>query len=215
MPVEVECDFCGDTVSRPPSVVDRAEHHFCDKICHGKWRSEQMDSRIVLQCDYCGTEFKRYAKKLRDDQTNHFCSKECRERWQIENRPQTECTNCGETIRRIQYDIESANRHFCSRECKWEWQQETATYDWESTPNYGPLWKERREQVLERDNRTCQACGRNKNELGYTPRVYHIQPFSEFDEDQIELAHHPSNLVALCERRHYRWEGIPLRPKLL
>jgi len=118
MPVEVECDFCSETVSKPPSEVERAEHHFCDKQCHGKWRSEHRDSRLVLQCDHCGTKFKRYERNLDDDQTNHFCSTECRGRWQIENRPQTGCTNCGETIRRIQYDIESADRHFCSRECQ-------------------------------------------------------------------------------------------------
>ena len=129
MPVEIECDFCGDTVSKPPSAVERAEHHFCDRECYGNWRSEQQDSRIVLECDYCGTEYRRYEVSLQEDQTHTFCSKECRGRWQIENRPQTECTHCGETFKRTQYEIESADRHFCCRECKWEWQQETATYD--------------------------------------------------------------------------------------
>ena len=110
MPVEVECDFCGETISRPPSVVERAEHHFCDKACYGKWRSEQEDSRIVLQCDYCGIEFKRYERTLKSDQTNTFCSNECRGRWQVENRPETECTYCGEKITRIQSEDEMSNR---------------------------------------------------------------------------------------------------------
>jgi len=215
MPVEVECEFCGDAVSRPPSVIERADHHFCNKACYGKWQSEHKDSRIVLQCDYCGTEYKRYEGKLKDDQRHTFCSNECRGRWQVENRPQIECTYCGEAIKRIQYKIESANRHFCSRECKWKWQQETATYDWKSTPNYGPSWKERREQVLERDDRTCQRCGRSEEELGYTPRVHHIRPFPEFDEDEVGIAHNPSNLVSLCQLCHTHWEGIPLRPKLI
>lgn len=48
MPVEVECDFCGETVSRPPSVVERAEHHFYDKTCYMSWRSEEEDNRIDL-----------------------------------------------------------------------------------------------------------------------------------------------------------------------
>jgi 5-methylcytosine-specific restriction endonuclease McrA len=85
MPVEVECDFCGDTVSKPPSVVERADHHFCDNSCYGKWQSEQKDSRITLECDYCGTDFKRYERSLRDDQTNHFCSYECKGKWHIDN----------------------------------------------------------------------------------------------------------------------------------
>jgi len=215
MPVEIECDFCGDTVSKPPSEVERAEHHFCDRECYGNWRSEQQDSRIVFECDYRGTEYRRYKVSLQEDQTHTFCSKECRGRWQIENRPQTECTHCGEIFKRTQYEIESADRHFCCRECKWEWQQETATYDWKSTPNYGPLWKERRERVLERDNRTCQGYGRSEEELGYTPRVHHIRPFSEFGENEVEAAHDPSNLVSLCEPWHCHWEGLPLRPKLI
>ena len=68
---------------------------------------------------------------------------------------EVECDFCGDTVSRPPSVVERAERHFCSRACKWEWQQETTTYDWKSTPNYGPLWKERREQVLERDNRTC------------------------------------------------------------
>lgn len=215
MPVKVECDFCGKTVSKSPSVVERAKHHFCDRECYGNWRSEQQDGRITLECDYCGTEYRRYESSLKEDQTHTFCSKECVGQWKVENRPQTECTYCGSIIKRIQSDIESADRHFCSRECKWDWQQKTATYDWKSTPNYGPMWKERREQVLERDNRTCQGCGRTEEELGYTPRVHHIRPFSEFDDDEIETAHDPSNLVSLCEPCHTRWEGISVRPKLI
>lgn len=215
MPIEVKCEFCGETVSKPPSVVERADHNFCDRECYGKWQSEENDSRIILQCDYCGTDFKRYEATIRDDQTNHFCSYECKGNWYIENRPEAECTHCGERIARIQYDIESAGRHFCSRECLREWQQETATYDWKSTPNYGPLWKERRVEILERDDWICQGCGRGEEELGYTPRVHHIRPFSKFDEDEIEAAHDYSNLVALCEPCHSRWEGIPLRPELI
>ena len=48
-------------------------------------------------------------------------------------------------------------------------------------------------------NRTCQTCGRTEDDLGYTPRVHHIRPFSEFDEDEIETAHDLSNLVSLYE----------------
>jgi 5-methylcytosine-specific restriction endonuclease McrA len=215
MPIEIECDFCGEKVSKSPSEVERAEHHFCDRECYGEWYSERHDSRIVLNCGCCGTEYRRYEASLKQNQTNTFCSKECRGRWQVKNRPQTECTHCGKGIKRIKSELESSEQHFCSQECKWEWQQETATYDWKSTPNYGPLWKERREQVLERDNRTCQACGHTEDDLGYTPRVHHIRPFSEFDEDEIETAHDLSNLVSLCEPCHTRWEGIPLRPKLI
>jgi 5-methylcytosine-specific restriction endonuclease McrA len=79
MPVEIECDFCGKSITKPPSEVESAEHHFCDRECYGNWRSEGEDSRLVLECDYCGTEYRRYEASLREDQTNTFCSKEARD----------------------------------------------------------------------------------------------------------------------------------------
>nr|WP_240452073.1 hypothetical protein [Halostella salina] len=33
-----------------------------------------------------------------------------------------------------------------------------------------------------------------------------MRPFAEFDEDEVEAAHDPSNLVSLCEPCHTRWK---------
>jgi 5-methylcytosine-specific restriction endonuclease McrA len=60
MPVEFECDFCGKSITKSPSEVEGAEHHFCDRECYGNWHSKGEDSRLVLECDYCGTEYRRY-----------------------------------------------------------------------------------------------------------------------------------------------------------
>jgi 5-methylcytosine-specific restriction endonuclease McrA len=214
MPVELECAFCGEVVLKPPSRAERSENHFCDHDCYANWREGRGEKPLTLRCDYCEEEFERFPSHLQENQANHFCSYECRGRWLKTNRPETDCAYCEATIKRIQSKIDAADQHFCSRECQLSWMKENATYDWNSTPNYGSMWKRRRTEVLERDEWTCQGCGRHKNDLGYTPRVHHIQPFSSFSEDQLEVAHDPSNLVALCEQCHNRWEGIPLRPWL-
>jgi hypothetical protein len=46
-------------------------------------------------------------------------------------------------------------------------------------------------------------------------RVAHIHPFTDFNGDEIEAAHEPSNLVALCELYHSRWKGILLCSRLI
>ena len=63
-------------------------------------------------------------------------------------------------------------------------------------------WKETREEVLERDDHECQACGTDDD-----LHVHHIQPISaggpRFDTN---------NLVTLCNHCHKEWEGLYLRP---
>jgi len=77
-------------------------------------------------------------------------------------------------------------------------------------PYYGPNWKEQRRKALDRDNGTCQGCGRTASDLGQRPDVHHITPFREFDD--YEEANKLSNLVCLCRSCHGEWEGIPLSP---
>jgi len=63
-------------------------------------------------------------------------------------------------------------------------------------------WKEVREEVLERDDHECQACGKESD-----LQVHHIHPISaggpRFD---------PNNLVTLCNTHHHEWEGLFLKP---
>jgi len=215
MPVEIRCDFCGDTVSKPPSVVERADHHFCDKSCYGRWQSEQKDSRITLECDSAG--------RSSNDTRSH--SGTIRQTISVATSVRESGTstidlrqNARTVVRRLsEFNLISNHLSVTSvvGSASGNGSRRQPPTDWKSTPNYGPLWKERREQTLERDNRTCQACGRTEDDLGYTPRVHHIQPFSVFNEEEIETAHDLSNLVSLCEPCHTKWEGIPLRPKLI
>jgi len=75
---------------------------------------------------------------------------------------------------------------------------------------YGPNWQEKRDAVRERDNYECQDCGVDESELDTELHVHHIQPKRKFDD--IEQANRESNLVALCQPCHNKWEGIPLKP---
>jgi len=57
-----------------------------------------------------------------------------------------------------------------------------------------------RDKALERDNYTCQDCGKSKDDIGRNPDVHHKKPVKNF-ENQND-AHTISNLVCLCMDCH-------------
>lgn len=64
---------------------------------------------------------------------------------------------------------------------------------------YGWEWNKIREQILERDDYTCQVCGSEQN-----LHVHHLIPVYEFEE--ISDAHFSENLIVLCNKCHPKVE---------
>lgn len=58
----------------------------------------------------------------------------------------------------------------------------------------GLSWKVQRKLAWERDNYTCQDCGKHK--VGWKPNVHHVIPY------RISSSHALSNLKCLCKRCH-------------
>lgn len=77
---------------------------------------------------------------------------------------------------------------------------------------YGPLWRTRRQQAIERDDRQCQKCGmsleRHVAEHGAELHVHHIVRYADFDDD--ETAHSLNNLITVCYSCHGDIEGLPI-----
>ena len=63
-------------------------------------------------------------------------------------------------------------------------------YDFRRTPEYR-IW---RKQVYERDNYTCQHCGKKGGRLN----AHHIKPFSKWENLRTEV----DNGITLCEKCH-------------
>jgi len=78
------------------------------------------------------------------------------------------------------------------------WEEDKAPHRFYSSKK----WEETRQEVLERDDHECQACGKPED-----LHVHHIHPISaggaRFDTN---------NLVTLCNTHHREWEGLFLRP---
>lgn len=95
--------------------------------------------------------------------------------------------------------------------------------DWQSNKQFWSkdrfyrtrYWKEKRQEILQRDNEKCQNCGLTQNQQrkqGKTDRgleVHHIKKRMSFPKDERETegeAHKNSNLITLCTKCHGQLE---------
>lgn len=122
------------------------------------------------------------------------------------------CETCKTTtITRLHYV--NNGRRFCSEQCRLEWFS-TITPTGENNPYwrgggsgyYGENWKDQKEKCRERDENTCQHCGKTNIDCGYNLPVHHITPFKEFGIDNYLKANKLSNLICLCRSCHLKEE---------
>ena len=130
--VEVECTWCGGTLTRERYQVEGRKWFFCDGECEGSWRSENLTGEdhpnwkreITITCRYCGDK-KRVPPSRSDGQ---FCGRECFQKWNGESdhnkkenhplwvgREDITCGACG-----TEFPVRAGNpegRKFCSSDC--------------------------------------------------------------------------------------------------
>lgn len=95
---------------------------------------------------------------------------------------------------------------------------------------YGPNWTEQREATLERDGYVCRISGCDVTDAEHVERhrrglsVHHVDPVEHYTERapdgsvvsfDHERANRDENLIALCQRHHKRYEGVPLDTRSL
>lgn len=143
-----------------------------------------------------------------------------------------ECHICGDTKDVPRYYARDFDKQFCSKDCCIQWRSER----WQEDKNprwreyvdidadahksvlYGPDWPETRENIVESQDRRCRVCTRHESEVTQNLHVHHIQPVYDFVEDGVvdwDRANDAENLVALCNRCHPKWEGMPVLPDSL
>ena len=185
--VELECPACGSTFTRTQSKVDRAKHaNVCSRDCLYKARSMGIIGRDV-EGGY--------------DTTPTVHSRECK--------------SCGETF----HTTASEDYTHCSRECFLN--EHAERMSGEGNPAYidgstrnkrcdrGPNWARTRLRVYERDDYTCQRCGReciSRQEFdgtngGQIIQAHHIDGYESPSDNTLD------NLTTLCARCHGRVEG--------
>jgi len=194
--------------------------------------------RVSVMCTVCGKTEQRLQSDLTGKQ-NVFCSPDCLYTWRSEeftgeshpltDRVEVECEWCSNTMRRIPAVVEDRTFHFCNYDCMGKWRSKNRSGEdapaWEGGGELyrGPNWLKQRERAIERDERTCQRCGRTEAEhfdkYERELSVHHLTPVRAFyreagnEEPDFSKVNALENLVTLCIKCHRKIEVLPVTPQ--
>jgi len=183
---QVECDNCGDELTRHKWRVDEFEKQFCDGDCYTQYKSTQTGKdapqwdggKERLRCENCGEYFE--VNNYRADNAR-FCTSEC----------------YGEFMTGENHNNWKGGE--CQYGGQWEKQRQKA------------LKRDNHECVV-----CGMTKEESKEEYSKALHVHHIRPLREFNEDgevNYHEAHQEDNLLTLCANCHKEWEGIPVVPE--
>jgi len=210
-PEKWPCEYCGKPFSRQKG-RNGQKPRFCSKPCFDSYRTAQRPL-----CKHCGKVVPAQAQKV------NFCSMKCRRDYhKPDPRP---CSNCGNIFSPIRYFYENSNngghknnRRTCSDKCRDEWKIKVARSNvnhrknatgpdhhlWKGGTSVfwgrGPEWFRIAEKARDRDNRTCQHCGKSEFDNGRKLDVHHIVPYHDINNSR--RANRLQNLISLCQSCH-------------
>lgn len=216
---KLECKQCGK---------EFYGSHKTQKYCSKKCRDYSKFKQITFKCDYCGQESKMIESEYnRRNKKNHYCSKECSHKhkgllFSKENHPNwkggemiTRCDYCEKEIAVPKSRFYKNKNNFCSIKCLGKYK--SINNIGENNPNWNPdITDEERERerniegytdfikkVLERDNYTCQCCGK-KEEVSGKLNVHHLDGYNWCIEKRTD----ETNGITLCEECHKDFHSI-------
>lgn len=225
--VEVDCDNCGETTDKRLAKIERNDHVFCSRECYHDFGRPDMEGEnnpsnpakemVTISCEMCDDEFEVHPYRA---DSARFCSRDCKDEnlagqtgkgtpaW-VGAKVTGECKYCGEEFKAYSY----YSRDFCSKQCFREWSQDG--FAGEGNPvwrggydgYYGSNWDQQREKALERDEYTCQECGKHADEMDQSPHIHHKKRLGWFKEEYdapewYEKANVVDNLETLCAACH-------------
>ena len=184
---------------------ERLKQTYCSKDCAYKYKNfggkkgkhypATQRARIAI-CPVCNKEFRAIHEYK--DRISIYCSKEC---WSKRSTIINKCKYCGKDIKTTKLE----NKSYCNLDCR--------NQDYKNAYK-GPLshfwkggktkesklrktnaqYKNWRKEVFERDNYTCQRCGKHTNNL----EAHHIKEQSRYPE----LIYCLDNGLTLCHNCH-------------
>lgn len=180
---------------------------------HHSMAHDESISGFTTTCTYCGDTIIKDVKEHAEGRS--FCDQECMGDWRSEQtgedamnwqggiEPRT-CPICGTTHTPKQSSVRT-----CSDECYRKRQSELTSGHknprWNGGHDewYGSTWPEKRQEIRERDDNTCQNC---RDSFDYNIPVHHIIPVREFDDPND--AHFDENMIQLCRTCHPKLEVL-------
>ena len=214
------CEICGADFEADAYRLEHGGARFCSRACQGKWHSAHMSGEsnpawrggmTTRICEQCGSTFRAEENRVRRNGAR-FCSRACVSKWQSEHRigkngPRwtgglltRTCEECGAPFEAKRSLVARGCGRFCSSLCWGQWlSKHKAGQDssqWRGGLSFEPYGHEFNRQlkqaVRQRDNLTCQLCGRAEN--GQAHIAHHI--------NYIKTDNNPDNLITLCRECH-------------
>ena len=195
---------------------DRLSKKYCSQECHykympkggkkGKHYPHTQRARIAI-CPVCGKEFRAIHEYK--DRKSVYCSKEC---WNVRATKTNYCLICGKEIT----TSISVDKKYCSAKCV----NEAAR---QRTGENSPAWqggktkeskcrrtrvdyKDWRLKVFQRDNFTCQQCGKKTRDI----EAHHIKEACNYPE----LIYDVDNGITLCHKCHKETDNYGYKAKI-
>lgn len=210
--IKCVCKQCGGSFNTPLSHVKWGAGVYCSRECTDLGRRK----KIECICKQCGKTF-MIAPSRFGANGRPYCSRECYE----QSRPKKAeciCGYCGISFYEYPNDIDRGHGKYCSKKCMGLGKSGEKHPHWRGGhSNYrGPNWNRQRKAAYERDNGTCQYCGKKPKQGEHRCEVHHIIRFMDFNGDYI-AANQLTNLITLCQHCHQQAEygKIPIQRPLL
>lgn len=192
-----------------------------EAISRGHLRSEKTTARRTAKqvaCEHCGKIVVKHLAHMKG-RRHTFCSHACYSAWRSAHirgerhpnwkRQERICAHCGKAVPLPPSRATRARSSFCSAQCHARWLEETGAIRAHSNPNWRggttdavvrlrgfAAYRRWRAAVLERDQHTCQHCGKK----GRRMHAHHIIPLRE----RPDLRHGVDNGETLCGSCHIR-----------
>lgn len=231
MPVNVTCSVCSDEFSVTPSRYEKNDsgRFYCSNECFSEGISGQghpdWNDELTFSCKYCGETFRgktgnpniycsqecagkdKPPKERFDDEVWEEIKKKCSERFTGETNPMKDEETKKQVIERMTetrreqgspWNEGSGNGMFgVTGSDNPAWRGGEEEY-------YGESWVKMRRKRREKDNYTCQNCGKSEEDIDRELDVHHITPRREFEN--VDDANYIENLITLCMSCHRRAE---------
>lgn len=214
--IEKKCDYCGTLISVSGFEAKKYKHNFCNLRCRDLFFEKKF---VDVACNFCGKP-KTINSSDYNANKNYFCDLTCYVAWRKKNssnrnnadvgKIEVFCANCGTKKLVYKSVIIRHSLHFCNKKCKGIWMSNNII------GSKSPLWmggkteKQKlirgnskmsawRNSIFERDNYTCQFCGKHGGKLN----AHHIVPVS-IDCNKIYNINNGITLCVVCHKRAHR-----------